>query len=93
MSVEKEGLALATGMGQVVAAATVTVQVAVLFPSTVVTVMVAVPTAPGVTTPLATVATTGLLVDQLTAVLVALAGATVAVRVVVEEPAVRVRVE
>ena len=57
---------------------TVTAQVAVKPPSTVLTVMVAVPSATAVTVPFAeTVATAGLLLDHVTALLVAVAGATV----------------
>jgi hypothetical protein len=48
------------------AAVTVTLQVAVLLPSTVVTVITALPAPVKLTTPLATVATDELLVDQLT---------------------------
>jgi len=63
---------------------TVTAQVAVFAPSTVVTVMVALPAATAVTTPLElTVATEVLLLLQLTLLLVALAGDTVAVSVAV----------
>src|SRR5690554_558209 len=70
------------------AAVTVTVQVAVLLPSTVVTVIVAVPADSGVTTPFATVATVSLLVDQVTFLLAALTGVTVAFKVFVAPPAV-----
>jgi hypothetical protein len=56
-------------------------QVAVLPPSTVVTVMVALPAPTKVTKPLATAATDELLVDQLTLLLEALLGLTVAMRV------------
>ena len=59
------------------AALIVTVQVSVYPPSTVVTVMVAVPGATPVTIPLLTVATLLLLVDQVTALLVASEGRTV----------------
>jgi hypothetical protein len=59
----------------------VTVQVAVLLPSTVVAVMVAFPAATPVTTPFATVATAVLLLVHVTALLVALEGETVAVKV------------
>ena len=62
---------------------TVTSHVAVLPPSTVVTVMVAVPFAFAVTTPFATVATAGLLLSHVTALFVAFAGATVAASVTV----------
>ena len=51
---------------------TVTVQVSVYPPSTVVTVMVVVPTLRGLTTPLLTVATVESLEVQVTALLVAL---------------------
>jgi hypothetical protein len=65
------------------AAATVTAQVSVLPPSAVVTVMVAVPSPTALTVAITpsplTVATEALLVDQLTALFVASAGATVAV--------------
>ena len=64
------------------AAVTVTAQGAVFEPSTVVTVIVAVPVVWAVTVPAAlTVATAGLFDDQLTAWLVAVAGAMVAARV------------
>ena len=59
------------------AALIVTMQVSVYPPSTVVTVMVAVPGATPVTIPLLTVATLLLLVDQVTALLVASEGRTV----------------
>jgi len=66
------------------AAVTVTALVAVKLPSTVVTVMVVVPAAMPVTKPVAfTVATPGVELDQVTFLLVALAGATVAVSCVV----------
>ena len=66
------------------AAVTVTTQVAVLLPSVVVTVIVAVPTAFAVTRPDAdTVATVELLVVHVTALFVALLGATVAVSCIV----------
>ena len=70
-------------------ASTVTEQVAVLPPSDVVTVMVAVPALTAVTWPPLTVATPVLEEDQLTPVLVALEGATEAVRVSLP-PSVRV---
>jgi hypothetical protein len=71
---------------------TLTSQEAVLPPSVVVTVIVAVPGPTAVTVPLLTVATLLLLDDQLTALFVALLGFTVAVRVPVEvPPMVRVR--
>ena len=60
---------------------TITAQVTVLLPSSVVTVMVAVPIDTGVTTPLRTVATAGLLLDHVTVFVPALAGCTVAIRV------------
>ena len=61
---------------------TVTVQVAVLLPSSEVAVIVALPAALAVTSPLAsTVATEVLLLVQFTFLLVALLGATVAVKV------------
>ena len=63
------------------AAVTVTTQVAVLLPSAVVTVMVAVPAARAVTTPeLLTVATVVLLELQVTFLFVAVLGLTVAVK-------------
>ena len=62
-----------------VAAATVTAQVAVLPPSSVVTVMVAVPGATAVTTPSVTVAMLASLVLHVTFLLVALSGSIVAV--------------
>ena len=62
---------------------TVTWQVAVLLPSAVVTVMVAVPAFTAVTLPLSTVATEVSEDFHVTALLVAFAGATVAVKVVV----------
>jgi len=67
---------------------------AVLPPSAVVTVIVAEPAATAVTTPFATVATAASLVDHVTALFVALAGATVAVRVseLPSLPTFRVRV-
>ena len=68
---------------------TVTSQVAVLPPSSVVTVIVAVPALIAVTTPLSTVATEGSLVDQVTFLLVAVSGLTVADKVKVS-PSVRV---
>jgi hypothetical protein len=70
---------------------TVTVQVAVLPPSEVVTVIVADPGATAVTVPFSdTVATAVLLLLQLTALLVALVGVMVAIRVS-EAPALRLR--
>ena len=62
-------------------AVTETEQVAVKLPSTVVTVMVAEPAALAVTTPPLTEATLELVLDQVTFLLVALVGATVAVNV------------
>jgi hypothetical protein len=59
---------------------TVTAQVAVLFPSAVVTVMDAVPAATAVTVPFDTVATEVALLLHVTFLFVALAGATVAVK-------------
>ena len=73
-------------------ASTVTAVVAVKLPSTVVAVIVAVPATTGVTTPPATVATFVSLDVQVTFLLVALAGATVAVMVPVAPPAVNVSV-
>ena len=71
---------------------TVTAQVAVLFPSLVVTVIVAVPSLTAVTSPSAlTVATDSSDEDQLTTLSVALSGLTVAVRVVFP-PSTRERV-
>jgi hypothetical protein len=83
-------LTLVTGTGAAVAAVTVTAQVAVLFPSAVVTVIVAVPADLAVTVPPDTVATSELLVVQLTFLFVASPGLTVAVRVSVP-PAARER--
>ena len=74
-------------------AVTVTTHVAVLPPSTVVTVMVAVPAPTGVTLPSATVATAGLSLVHVTALLVALSGDTVAVRVFASPPTVSARVD
>ena len=65
-------------------AVTVTIQVAVLFPSCVVTVMVAVPDVNAVTTPLLIEATDGLLLVHVTVLLVALEGEMVAISVSVE---------
>jgi hypothetical protein len=69
---------------------TVTVHVAVKPPSTVATIIVVVPAVTGVTTPLATVATAGALEDQVRLLSVASAGATVATKVPVVPPAVKV---
>jgi hypothetical protein len=80
-------LTLVTGTA---AAATVTAQVAFLFPSDVVTVIVAVPADTAVTVPSSTVATLELLVVQLTVLFVALLGLTVSVRVS-DPPAVKER--
>jgi hypothetical protein len=78
-------LTLVTATG----ALTVTAHVAVFPPSAVVTVIVVVPTATGVTTPvLLTVATPGLELVHATAVPVAVAGASVAVRVPVAPPVI-----
>jgi hypothetical protein len=85
-----ERLTLVTETG---VALTYTVHVAVLLPSAVVTVTVAVPAATGVTIPPLTVATALLLVDQATVVLEALVGAMVAVRVPVAPPIARYRVD
>jgi hypothetical protein len=71
---------------------TVTAHVAVEPPSTVATIIVVVPAVNGVTTPLATVATAGALEDQVTLWLVASAGVTVATKVPVAPPAVKVMV-
>jgi hypothetical protein len=71
-------------------ASTFTEQVAVLPPSTVVTVMVAVPPATAVTVPPLTVATSMSLLDQVMDLFVALAGRTVAVSVSLS-PTVSVR--
>jgi hypothetical protein len=60
---------------------TVTVQVAVLLPSTVLTFIAAVPGETAVTLPLLTVATDELLLAHVTAAFVALLGATVAISV------------
>jgi hypothetical protein len=72
------------------AALIVTLHDAVLLPSAVVTVMVAVPAATGVTTPLLTVATLVLVLDQVTFVLVAFEGVIVATRVPADPPAAKV---
>ncbi len=73
-----------TPVTEIVAGLTVTAQVAFFAPSSVVQVMVAEPTDLAVTTPeVETVATEVLLEDQVTALLVALEGETVAVRVAV----------
>ncbi|MPN41061.1 hypothetical protein SDC9_188601 [bioreactor metagenome] len=68
-----------TGSGSL----TVTMQLAVFWPSSVVTVIVALPAATAVTTPSFTVAMASSLLDQLTFLLVASAGATVAAKVAV----------
>ena len=62
---------------------TVTLHVAVLLPSSVVTVMVAVPTLTPVTSPLLTVAIEASFVSHVTFLLVAFVGSTVAVREIV----------
>ena len=85
-------LSRVTPVTDIVAGFTVTVQLAVLLPSAVVTVMVAVPAATGVTNPFATVATLSLFELQVTALFVALLGATVAVSVSAAPPTVSVRV-
>ena len=64
-------------------AVTVTVHVAVLFPSSVVAVMIAVPSEIPVTTPSVTVAISGLSLAHVIAVLVAFAGSMDAVSVIV----------
>ncbi len=79
--------AVFTVMPVTVTGATVTVQVASKLPSSVFTVMVAVPADSGVTTPFATVATVSLLDDHVTFLLAALAGVTVATKVSVAPPA------
>ena len=80
----KEVLSNDTPVTEIVAGLTVTAQVAFFAPSSVVQVMVAEPAALAVTTPeVETVATEVLLEDQVTALLVALEGETVAVRVAV----------
>jgi hypothetical protein len=72
---------------------TVTTHVAVKPPSTVVTVIVDVPTVNGVTTPLTdTVTIAGALEDQVTLLLVASVGTTVATNVPVASPAVKAMV-
>lgn len=71
---------------------TVTVHVAVLLPSTVLTVIIACPAASGVTTPFATVATVSLFDAHVTSLFVASAGNTVAVSVSAAPPAVNVKV-
>jgi hypothetical protein len=70
---------------------TVTMQLAVFSPFCVVAEIVALPTPTKLTTPLDTVATDELLVDQLTFLLEALLGLTVAVRVTAEAPTYPVR--
>ena len=80
-----------TPVTAIVFAVTVTSQVAVLLPSAVVTEMVAFPALPAVTLPSATVATLSSDDFQLTALLVALSGATVAVSVS-DSPSTRLRV-
>ena len=72
-----------SGSGVTSAACTVIAQVAVLLPSAVVTVIVAVPSLSAVTTPFATVATVSSDDDQLTCLLLALEGDTVATKVAV----------
>jgi hypothetical protein len=72
---------------------TVTALLAVLPPSTVLTVMVAFPAPTAVTTPLFTVATPVLLLDHVTFLFVAFVGVTVAVRVAVAPPTARLRVD
>jgi hypothetical protein len=75
------------------AAVTVTLQVAVLLPSTVVTVIIALPAPMKLTTPAAdTVATDELLVDHVTALFVAVDGLMVGVRVTAGAPTVLLRV-
>ena len=71
---------------------TVTVQVAVFSPSSVVTVIFASPTPAGVTVPSFTLATSGLLLVHVTFLFVALSGFTVAVRVCGASPIVNTRV-
>ena len=68
---------------------TITVQVAVLLPSTVVAVMVAVPELKAVTAPVdgITLATAGLLLDHVTLLIDALAGAKVVVNITVASAA------
>jgi hypothetical protein len=61
----------------------------VKLPSTVVAVIVVAPSVNGVTTPSTTVATAGALEDQVTLLLVAVAGAIVAINVPVAPPAVK----
>ena len=69
--------------------ATLTVKLAVLDPSIVVTVMIVVPAAKGVTTPFTTIATVGALDVQVTFLFVAFAGEIVAVKVLVPVPTLR----
>jgi hypothetical protein len=73
------------------AAVTVTLQVAVLLPSTVVTVITALPAPVKLTTPLDTVATDELLVDHVTALFVAVDGLMAGVRVTAGAPTVLLR--
>jgi hypothetical protein len=80
-SIEAVALFKATLSTATVGLVTVTVHVAVLLPSAVVTVIVAVPAATAVTTPFATVATSVFDEAQLTALLDALSGERVAVNV------------
>ena len=72
---------------------TVTTLVAVKPPSTVFTVIVALPAATGVTTPFTTVATAASEVDHVTDLFVALAGATVATNVSAPPPTVKFNVD
>ncbi|MBA7555616.1 hypothetical protein ES705_48292 [subsurface metagenome] len=74
------------------ATVTVTVHVAVKPPSTVVTVISAVPAVSGVTTPASTVATAGALEAQVTLWLVASSGSTVSTNVPVAPSAVKAKV-
>ncbi|MBA7556643.1 hypothetical protein ES705_49359 [subsurface metagenome] len=60
-----------------------------MLPSTVVTVIVAIPSVNGVTTPRATAATAGALEAQVTLLLAASAGATVAINVPVAPSAIK----
>src|SRR5659263_150546 len=82
------GVRAGAGASETTGAVTVTVQVAVKLPCAVVTVIVAVPAATGVTTPPATVATAALLDDHVTILFVAYEGPTVAVIAPVAPPAV-----
>ena len=82
-------IVLLSNVTEVTVADTLTVAVAVIFPSTVVAVIVAVPPPVALTTPAVTVATAGSLVVQITFLLLALAGAIVGTSVAVAPPKVK----